>query len=314
MGSEKRSRLFPALLAALCPFALVAATCKSEGEKGKASPSAEKKGAAPTLDVDFEKYGLTYLTDAAKDQVRQVASDEFCHCGCPHTLGGCLQVHPECNHAPRMLNLVGSEAHAGARASDVIRALQKYHGSFKKEKRGAIDLADVACMGPSDATVTVVEFSDFECPFCAAARPMLEGLAEVFKDKLRVCYKHFPLQTHQHSLQAAQAAEFARSQGKFWEFHDLLFENQFAMTLSDLKEHAQKVGLDPAAMEKAVLSETYLSKINASKEEGKRLGIDSTPSLFVNGRAFSLPISPGTVKHAVEDELEYLQAGRWAQD
>ena len=328
MPPGKRSSLWPSLMVALCPLVLVAATCKSD-EKPKSVPTplaaatpaatdkpaeaGEKAKDAPA-ELDFKKFGLQELTPSAKDQIRQVASDEFCYCGCPHTLGGCLQVHPECSHAKRMLMLAASEAQAGGRASDILRDLQKYYGSFKKEKRGAIDLADVPCMGNEKAPVTMVEFSDFECPFCGAARPMLESFVEAHKDKVRLCYKNFPLQSHQHSLAAAQAAEYARSQGKFWEFHDLLFENQLAMSMEEMKAHAKKVGIDPAAMEKAVTSETFLPKVNASKEEGKKLGIDSTPSLFINGRPLVLPIAAGSLKHAVDDELEYLKDAHWQAD
>ncbi|MFN7130545.1 MAG: DsbA family protein [Myxococcales bacterium] len=318
---RSRNKLWPTLLVALCPLVLVAATCKGEQPAQQTAPAtapAASKEAKPKVDgaprVDFAKHKLTDLTETAREQVQQVASDEFCYCGCPHLLAGCLEGHTECRHAPRMLMLTAALAQMGARSSEIIGELQRYYGSFKKEKRAQFDLTETACTGPADAPVTVVEFSDFECPHCAAARPMLEGFVQAAKGKVRLCFKHFPLQSHPNALKAAQAAEFARAHGKFWEFHDLVFENQLTMSMEDLKSHAREVGLDPAAMEKAVLAETYLARVQSMKDEGRKAGIEATPSVFLNGRPLILPLSPGALVHAVEDELEYMQHGRWAQD
>ncbi len=316
-----RNRLWPTLLLSLCPLVLVAATCKSEQPKSNpppettAAPARAPAGpAAGAPRIDFAKYNLNDLSAAARDHVQQVASDEFCYCGCPHLLAGCLTEHPDCKHAPRMLTLAAAKAQMGARSSEIIGELQRYYASFKQDKRQQLDVSDVACTGPADAPITLVEFSDFECPHCAAARPVLEGFVKASQGKVRLCFKHFPLQGHPNALKAAQAAEFARSHGRFWEFHDLVFENQLSMSMDDLKKHAQQVGLDPEAMERAVNDETFLAKVQAMKEDGKRVGIDATPTVFVNGRRFTLPLSPGALVHTVEDELEFMQNGRWAQD
>lgn len=319
--TTRNRRLWPTLLLSLCPLVLVAATCKSEQPQSNPpptetapTPAPSRAAAAGTPRVDFAKYNLEHLSPAAREHVQQVASDEFCYCGCPHLLAGCLAEHSECKHAPRMISLAGALAQMGARSSEIIGELQRYYASFKPERRKQFDLSDVACLGPADAPVTIVEFSDFECPHCAAARPVLKGFVEAAKGQARLCFLHFPLQGHPNALKAAQATEWARTHGRFWEFHDLVFENQLSMTMEDLKRHAQRLGLDPAAMEKAVTSEAFLAKVQGMKDQGKRAGIEATPSVFVNGRPLSLPLNPGSLVHAVEDELEFMQNGRWSQD
>src|SRR6185312_17457871 len=147
-------------------------------------------------------------------------------------------------HAHRMMLLAGAFAEAGAKSSEITTLLNSYYDSFAADKRTTFDLSHAPCRGPADAPVTIVEFSDFECPHCAMARPMLEQLVDVEQGKVRFCFKPFPLTMHPHSEPAAEAAMYAQEHGKFWELHDLLFENQQALENENLKTYAQKAGLD----------------------------------------------------------------------
>jgi len=208
---------------------------------------------------------------------------------------------------------MASLAQLGATAADIRRELKAYYASFQAPL-AAVDLTDVPCRGRPDAKVTMVEFSDFECPGCSAARLLLEAEADLPGSQARLCFKYFPLQSHPHALAAAQAAEFARGAGRFWEMHDALFEHQGALQTADLKAHAASVGLDPDALERALADGRSVERIQRSKEEGRSLGVDSTPFLFLNGRPYTLPLDGPLLSRALEDHADWAGRQGWGTD
>ena len=208
-----------------------------------------------------------------------------------------------CKHTRRLAVLAAAQAAEGAPATEIIVALSRYNQSFSG-KRTAFTPDERMCIGPATAKVTLVEFSDFECPYCAAARPMLEEAIKTHKDA-RLCYQPFPLSGHPHAIPSAQAALFARDSGKFWAMHDALFENQLSLSESFIKELAKKQGLDAAGLAKAMASGKYVDELTASKELGRLAGVESTPSVYLNGRKLTLLISPDSLAAAIDDELEW---------
>lgn len=263
--------------------------------------------------ADIPGMDFSSLPPPAQRELATVFTDEFCYCGCPHTLGACLRQHGSCRHAKRMALLAAAEAAAGVPGLDIIVELSKYYQSFR-EPRASFKVHPQMCMGPSDAPVTLVEFSDFECPHCAAARPMLEEFARS-NPKVRLCYQPFPLASHPNAVAAGQAALFARDKGKFWAMHDLLFENQLSLNPARIKQLAAQAGLDPNELAKAMEAGKYKDELTASKEAGKAAGVDATPAIFINGRKLTLGLSQELLTHTVEDELEWIaNRSAWAAD
>jgi len=139
-------------------------------------------------------------------------------------------------------------------------------------------------LGPSQAAVTVVEYGDFECPNCKQAAPAVKLLLARFTGRVRFVYRHFPLEdVHPHALHAALAAEAAAGQGKFWQMHDLLFENQSHLKLPQLRRYAQQLELDMARYDAEMAEELYLQRVREHIESGERSGVRGTPGFFVNG-------------------------------
>ena len=151
--------------------------------------------------------------------------------------------------------------------------------------RQVVDLArgDPAT-GLASAPIQVVEFSDFECPYCRQLEPVLKQLRAEYPDRLRLVWKDFPLAIHGEARGAAEAARCAADQGRFWEYHDLLFANQQALTPDDLKRHARTAGLDETRFLACVEHGTHRGEIAANLEEGARQGVEATPTVFINGR------------------------------
>ncbi len=138
--------------------------------------------------------------------------------------------------------------------------------------------------GSKDAPVTLVEYGDFECPYCGAAYPIVKAITEELKDYLRFVFRNFPLsEIHSHALHAAFAAESAGLQGKFWEMHNMLFEHQDALEDEDLVSYAQQLGLDTKKFAKDFASPQVAKKVREDFMSGVRSGVNGTPTFFING-------------------------------
>jgi protein-disulfide isomerase len=137
--------------------------------------------------------------------------------------------------------------------------------------------------GPREAAATLVEYGDFECPVCAQAYAVVETLIAVLGDQMRFVYRHFPLaQMHPHAELAAEAAEAAGVQGKFWEMHHILFENSPALEPDDLVEYARALHLDMRRFAKELADRVHLPRVREDFKSGVRSGVNGTPSFFIN--------------------------------
>lgn len=143
--------------------------------------------------------------------------------------------------------------------------------------------ADGPSRGPADAPVTIIEFSDYQCPFCKRAEPTLVQLLKRYPEQVRLVYRHFPLAGHEQARPAAEAAACAEDQGKFWEYHDLLFESSPDLDADALRELAERAKLDLAAFDACVAAGTHADKVQADFEAGQEAGVNGTPAFFVNG-------------------------------
>jgi len=142
---------------------------------------------------------------------------------------------------------------------------------------------DDPSLGPATATVSVVEFTDFQCPACAAMHPVLEEVQKVYKEKVRFVVRDFPLTMHANARKAAEAANAAQAQGKFFEYTALLFKRQKALDVPSLKKYATEIGLNRAAFDAALDSGKYAAEVQHDVSDGEVYGVNSTPTIFVNG-------------------------------
>ena len=157
--------------------------------------------------------------------------------------------------------------------------------------------------GNSEASDYLVEFSDFQCPACGAFYPQVKSLVNANKDKLSLSYRHFPLDQHKMAVPAALAAEAAAEQGKFWEMHDYIFENQAGLSEEMLLSAGEKLGLDKAKYEEAYKNKKYQEKVSKDLADGKRFSVNATPTFFLNGKKLN-PVNFDDLKRSVEEELK----------
>jgi protein-disulfide isomerase len=168
-----------------------------------------------------------------------------------------------------------------------------------------IPLAGSPILGKADAPVALVEFSDFQCPYCARVQPDLKALLQKYPDKVKLVFKHFPLDFHQQARPAAIATMAAQEQGKFWEMHDILFQNQQALDASKLEEYAKQAGLDVARFKKDFEAKKaeYDQRVAADMQVGAQSGVQGTPSLYIGGKKVRDRSIPG-MSAMVEEALK----------
>ena len=152
--------------------------------------------------------------------------------------------------------------------------------------------------GPSTAAVTLVEYGDYQCPFCGDTYPIVKRLQKHFGDQLRVAFRNFPLsRIHAYAQRAAEAAEAAGAQGKFWEMHDHLFEHQQALDAENLTRAAGLLGLDKVRFNREVAERVYADRVQQDIDSGNQSGVGGTPTIFING-----------VRNDDDDDFDTLKA------
>ena len=193
---------------------------------------------------------------------------------------------------------------SGLRAKADVRILME-------PPRLRLAVGDDPTRGPADAPVTIVEFSDFQCPYCSRATATLKKLETAYPGKIRLVYRDFPLvQIHPNAARAAEAAACANEQGKFWPMHDVMFEHQDKLGEADLKQSAASLGLDAAKFDQCLESGRYTGQWKKDTAEGEQYGVSSTPAFFINGRLVVGAQPFESFARIVDEEL--ARAGRAA--
>lgn len=203
-------------------------------------------------------------------------------------------------------DFLGSQRKQQARAQ-LVDELSNASGKVRvtlEPPRTAVEVAeDDPAHGAQNAPVTIVEFSDYQCPFCARVTPTMAKVMETYGGKVRRVFKDFPLPNHPLAPKAAEAARCAGDQGKYWEMHDRLFANQGALEVTDLKQTAGSLGLKQADFDQCLDSGKWTAKVQADLAQGEKLGVNSTPTVYVNGRPLIGAQPFEQFKQVIDEEL-----------
>ncbi len=158
--------------------------------------------------------------------------------------------------------------------------------------------------GPADAPITLVEYGDYECPYCGAAQPVVQALERHFGDRMRFVFRHFPLtQIHPHAERAAEAAEAAGAAGKFWPMHETIFAHQRALRDDDLRRYATDAGVPGAVIVDALANHTFEPRVREDFMSGVRSGVNGTPSFFINDEKYEGPYEYDALRDAIDEVL-----------
>jgi protein-disulfide isomerase len=177
--------------------------------------------------------------------------------------------------------------------------------NYLEPLRSTVATQGFPTMGPTTAPVTIVEFSDFECPFCGAQFPIMKKIEADYAGRIRVVYRQMPLMNlHPHAEKAAEASLCANDQQKFWELHDAMFQDNKNLDVNQLKQKASVLKLDLQAFNACLDSSKYADAVTKDVREGARLGITGTPAMFINGRFFNGVQQYDDLAKVINDELE----------
>ncbi len=196
----------------------------------------------------------------------------------------------------------------GNRARELFKEILKHAGyevilAEPSHPKKEVD-ATGPSRGPAGARVTIVEFADFQCPYCSRAAHTVDGVLTAYSGQVRLVFRHFPLSFHEKAPLAAEAAACADEQGRFWAYHDVLFDHQDALEASDLQAHALTAGLDAAKFTACLSSGRAKKAVERDMEVGKRLGITGTPAFFINGTELSGAQPEEAFRKVIDRELE----------
>ena len=167
-----------------------------------------------------------------------------------------------------------------------------------------VEVAGAPTKGSDDAIVTIVEWSDFQCPFCNRVAPTLAQIEKEYGDQVRIAFKHMPLSIHAQAPQAHAASEAAHRQGKFWEMHDRIFANQRDLSAETLAGYAQEIGLDMDQFARDIEAEDVKKRIDSDMQQASKLGVTGTPSFFITGRYLSGAQPFPNFKRLIDEAIE----------
>jgi protein-disulfide isomerase len=221
---------------------------------------------------------------------------------------GQMQGRPLADVGPAIRRYLEEQQRSSAQAAvvaDLRKAGPPVRVIFEPPRQQVNIGADDASAGPANAPVTIVEFSDFQCPFCQRVMPTLKQVRAKYGDKVRLVWKDFPLTSiHPQAFKAAEAGNCAREQGKFWEYHDRLFANQQALQPEFLKKYAADAGLDAAKFNACLDTAKYSDRVQEQMGIGTGFGVQSTPSIFINGRLVAGAQPFETFVSIIDEELD----------
>lgn len=169
--------------------------------------------------------------------------------------------------------------------------------------RSTVEAGDNPSKGPKSAPVEIIEFTDYQCPFCGRVRPTITQVLDKYKDKVRYVLRDYPLPFHGEAKKAAEAAHCAGEQGKYWEMSTILFKNQSALGVAKLKEYAKEAGLNQGKFDKCLDSSKYAKKVDENQADGSKVGVNGTPAFFINGVMLSGAQPIGAFTEVIDAEL-----------
>ena len=203
------------------------------------------------------------------------------------TIAICLDSARACRACPAAAKFVAKSVRSGFVSAEVE---ERYLARFDPTRVRAIDIKGSPVMGSADASVTIVEFADFQCPYCAATVPLIDDIVKSYAPHVRVVFKDFPIKYHTFAHSTAQAGVAAQNQGKFWELHHMMFGNRERLDRPDIEGYARSLNLDMKRFVKDWDAKETAARVNADYQQGESLNVRGTPAFFINGREFDFEL------------------------
>jgi len=259
---------------------------------------------------DLPSVDFTGLTAAQKALALKVLRTNTCPCGgCGMKLAECRIKDSGCSYSRSLAAIVVASVKKGANEAAVLAALDAsplMHRATPKqlEDAVAIPVDGAPLLGPKDARVTLVEFSDFQCPYCAVAVVKLNAVLKAYPNDVKLIFKQYPLEMHSQAALAAAAAMAAHRQGKFWPLHDAMFADRTHLSRQNILAMAGKAGLDLKRFQQDWDSPAIKQAVAREQAEGDKIGVEATPTIFIDGQKYNGDLDLDAVRPIIEKELK----------
>jgi protein-disulfide isomerase len=258
---------------------------------------------------DLPSVDFTGLTPAQKTLALKILRSKGCPCGCDMKMAECRSKDPGCSYSKTLSNIVANTVKKGGDADSVLAALDAsplMHPKVPKllEDPVTIPVDGAPVMGPANAKVTLVEFSDFQCPYCAEAVIKLNAVLKAYPNDVRLIFKQYPLDIHSQAALAAAAALAAHRQGKFWQLHDAMFSDRTHLTRPVILAMAGKAGLDVKRFQQDWDSAAVKQALTKDQADGDKIGVDSTPSIYIDGQKYNGGLALDAIRPVIEKEIK----------
>lgn len=248
------------------------------------------------------------LSDSAKERAQAVMKRQNCYFECSKSVLDCVRASPPSKTALRLAGFITRQVVRGKSDADIAGMVMDRARSAHPFKTVEISTADAPCTSDATGKVVVAAFSDFDCPFCKLVSPILVRLAGSHSDKVTYCFKLFPVKGHgPQAVETSKAGYAAHKLGRFWQFHDAMYANFEDHDEADVNGYAEKAGMDRARFEALRDAAASRKAIAASKREGLKLGVKSTPAIFINHKRYYGEKTEIELKDRVEEELDLVQ-------
>lgn len=254
------------------------------------------------------------LSAGQKATVLKILREHDCSCGCGMKMAQCRMLDPSCSYSRGLAGVIVQANKEGKSEADAIAAASSSKFAHVPEPKLLEDPVTIPTggspvRGPQSAPVTLVEFSDFQCPYCVAAFPELQAVLKAFPTQVKLIFKQYPLETHSQAALAAAAAIAAQKQGKFWAMHDAMFTAHDNLSKDSLLALAQQNGMDLKRFQEDLDSVEVKEAITRDVQDGDRAGVSGTPTLFIDGQHYNGPIELSALKPVLEAELKHPAIG-----
>jgi protein-disulfide isomerase len=265
-----------------------------------AAPADPWKTATQLPNVDFAG-----ITADQKQQVLKLLREENCTCGCGMKMAECRMKDPKCVFS-RMSSEAAIKTLKEGKGVDAMRKAALAEDHLKKlDVAVKIKTDGEPSKGPANAKITLVEFSDFQCPYCSQAAAKLDELLKRHPNDVRLVYRHYPIYLiHSQAKLAARASLAAHAQGKFWPMHDLMFRNNEKLSQENILAWAKQIGLNMDKFNKDLESPAIAKALDSSIKEADEIGVLGTPTVFLNGQRYNGELDPAELGKVVDEELK----------
>jgi protein-disulfide isomerase len=261
---------------------------------------------------DLPGVDLSGLSAPQKATAQKILQQQGCSCGCDMKIAECRVKDPACGYSSGLAAAIVESLRNGGSEQDAIKAAanSKFaHGPSQDTKLLedpiTIPTEGAPVLGPAAAPVTIVEFSDFQCPYCVAAVPQIQALMKEFPTQVKLIFKQYPLDNHSQAAFAATAALAAQNQGKFWQMHDALFTHHGDLSVPSVLALAKGLGLDMPRFQTDLKSPAVEQIVKRDIADGDRAGVPGTPTLYIDGQRFNGPVTLEVLRPVIEAELKH---------